>query len=482
MSAATSTTAERAERLAEHAAHQEHERRQRAERAEHDGPRDWRAERRAAWLGHLRRQRAERVEHALRAERRTADADHADALDADALADAAESTTAAQRRARADVTAARRRDAWLAAQRGRRMDAHELLARCAAAAESVTGATDDERADVLGALLLGVGQRYGFEPPLVDADGRPAVADAWLARRAAGLIADARKRAERTRSLDAEREHHESETDALVAERPDAWQDALGRAPLAALRRDGLAAATSADRLAVRLGVARGALLGVAERTLLAAALARPAMADANGRKSSRAKRDRTAERERGGRADALASAEIAAALGVSAATLRKRIHDGRRIVAGYWPDADALADAVADAQRLGAPDADTLALGAAERHAAGLVDAAAHRTAKRAAVESRRGRTPSRGVEHGGGGARPVPTLALGPSPLALRWLARIGPDALGAAALYRIRPVPVADARRSARAAALRRRVGAYMAERMAATLAERMAADAS
>ena len=132
--------------------------------------------------------------------------------------------------------------------------------------------------------------------------------------------------------------------------------------------RDATAAEVSADALADRLAALTGEPLGNAERSAILAALA--------GYGSG---------------------AELAGALGIGAGAARERLRYGREKLRQRFPSADALADALADAQRLGAADDDPRAprLGAADRAALTAVERT-RRTAYRGAT-LRTGALPGR-------------------------------------------------------------------------------------
>ena len=284
------------------------------------------------------------------------------------------STGASERRARAEVLAAEQRDRIKRAHRWQ-LTSEQLLARCADAVASVRAATEDERADALAWLILSVGKRHGWQP--LSEDAQPS----YLRRRAHGRILDERERAARREQLSDDDDGQDDDDDTLTAEdRLDALALRAGGSVWAAFTpttREATAAEVSADALADRLAQLTGEPLSGSERAAVMAALA--------GYGSG---------------------AELAGALGISAGAARKRLHDGRAKLRERFPTADALADALADAQRIGADDDAPTAprLTAAERAASRAVErvrCAAYRTAT-----LRTGQLPGSG---GTGGRVPV-------------------------------------------------------------------------
>lgn len=328
-----------------------------------------------------RQRLAERVaEH--RAERRASGWVGVDAepLDDDRGVIERAATSGASERARQRVGAARDADAWKRAN-AYPISGDTLLTRCASAVEWVAAranATDDERDEMLSALTLGflrartIGgeERRPLRPGkggrLVPSDPMPGrraetrpltSADAsarLLRRRAWGRLLDARKLADRRAARESERLDARAESAAAESDSDagSVWAAALGPRLTRSLMGDRLAASVGADALAERLGVTD------AERAAVESAL--------GGYGSAR---------------------DAAAAWGISEQTARKRLSRGRAALVERYPTADALADALADAQRLGDDDAERVCLSAVERDALVLVESVWHRSARLARV-----------------------------------------------------------------------------------------------
>lgn len=233
-----------------------------------------------------------------------------------------------------------------------------LAQRVARACDALTWATEDERDDARAALMLAVGKRYGWTPMSDD------VSASYLRRRASGLVLNARERDARREQL---RDDESDDDDAQTAEdRLDALALRAGGSVWSVFAppvRTHSAAETSADALADRLSRVLGEPLPGSARAALMAALA--------GYGSG---------------------AELAAAEGIAEGTARKRLHDGRAWLRKRMPDAESMAAALMDAQRLGADDDAPTAprLTSAERaamRAAEQTRRALSRTRKRSAL-----------------------------------------------------------------------------------------------
>lgn len=207
--------------------------------------------------------------------------------------------TAAERRAEHERATIAARDAWTRRHAGTRWTPAELLARCTDALSRVR-ATDTEREDALGPLMDAAARKGGgYSPhPTDPATGRLVLSQAWLARNAAGRVADARATAEHRHTLSA---------DALEAERVTAedeggtlgpWALAYSRAARVNMVRERTAATVGATELAERIGATD------AERTALTVGLLREGGRDGSGQ-------------------------AVADALGISPGALRFRVHAG---------------------------------------------------------------------------------------------------------------------------------------------------------
>lgn len=265
--------------------------------------------------------------------------------------------TRKRRAARAQLMDAKRRDAI------ERADTYPLaplalMDRALSAVERATpSATDDERSDALSYCLYRVIAAHGPEPLSVD------IAPRWLERLASGRVLNERTRAARfaqlaeDRATDDEHDQEHQQERRNIAGR-NVWAD-MGAAALDA---DGGAGAlraveVSADALADALQRVTRRAVHPSSRAALGAAL--------NGYRSG---------------------AELAAALGLSPGTARKRLHDGRAKLRADYPTPDQLADALALA--MSTLDSDRVRMTGPQRAALALVNRA-HRVAYRDALTS---------------------------------------------------------------------------------------------
>lgn len=282
----------------------------------------------------------------------------------DAISEAAR--TGGDRIRAAAIADARRRDEWHR-RHAYRLDANELLRRCAIAAERATVRAPEVDADAITSdLAVMVAERHGWEPVAAD------VSPAWLERRGVGIVQRERERAGRRVSADA---LTGSTADDLDRDAGSVWAAATGRSYDPTRTRDALAADVAANTLADRMGI-----YNPDARMALRAALA--------GWGSGKA---------------------LAAALGVSAAAARKRLQRGRESVRDVYPTAGKLADAVMGAQLAGdATEPDRARLDPAARIAQAVLDSAADTTGGRG-VAWRQRREPRHDQSGTPGGEWPI-------------------------------------------------------------------------
>lgn len=266
--------------------------------------------------------------------------------------------SARKRVALAEQDTARKRDEWTRRLAGVSYGPAEILRRCMAAAAKVN-ATDDERRDAVGALVLEVGRVHGgWSVPAA------ALGQGMLERRAYDRITAAQATAERRHTTSLDRLTERAEQNEQHG-RSSLWMGALNARLAARLRRDALAAEIGGAEMWVRLSVVAGERLSSDERAALMAALL--------GKGSGPA---------------------LAERLSMTPGALRVKLTRGRSALAERYPTADALADAMADAQLLGAADDARVRLSAEQRRAERATEHAQHRTAQLARTASRRGRS----------------------------------------------------------------------------------------
>lgn len=256
-----------------------------------------------------------------------------------ALAAAAETPSQRKRQRklaeqRRDVLNARHRDEWQRVNAAAPMTSAQLIGWLGELAATIK-ASDDERADALGWMLLKVAERYGFTP---SADELSA---GYIRRRMAGRIADERARYERRNDSAAWAaligDDDESDDEQAARIGANVWAAFTAPSMIGRTR----AAQLGAEYLADALSIGNDD-----ERLALTAAL--------------------TERSER---------SELAAALGLSDANYRQRVSRGKRALRERWPSATELVAAVSSVQAESDDDDERVALSAELWAASELVD-----------------------------------------------------------------------------------------------------------